>query len=56
MREFVYGTDYQYQLLKNSLEDYLCHVYLRCCLPSCCSREIARIGFEKENKTYERIF
>lgn len=52
MREFVYGTDYQYQLLKNSLEDHLCHVYPRCCLPSCCSRGIARIGFEKENKTY----
>lgn len=52
MREFVYGTDYQYKLLKESLEDHLCHVYSRCYLPSSCSKGIARIGFEKEENTY----
>ena len=51
MREFVDGTDRQYTLLKDSLEDHRCHVY-RCALPRCCSRENARIGFEKEDDTY----
>ena len=52
MREFVYGTDQQYELLKGSLEDHLCHVYSHCYLPDNCSKDIARIGFEKEENTY----
>ena len=46
MREFVYGTDRQYELLKSSLEDGLCHVYPRCSLPASFSRTGCRIGFE----------
>lgn len=52
MREFVYGTDRQYEMLKESLEDHLCHVYSRCYLPGCCNRGEARLGFEKEENTY----
>lgn len=52
MKEFVYGTDHQYELLKESLEDHLCHVYSSCYLPGNCSKEITRIGFEKEENTY----
>ena len=52
MREFVYGTDRQYEDLKSMLEDHLCHVYLRCRMPGCCSKDVARIGFEKEEDTY----
>ena len=52
MKEFVYGSDHQYELLKESLEDHLCHVYSRCYLPGACSKNIARIGFEKEENTY----
>jgi hypothetical protein len=52
MWEFAYGTDQQYEMLKESLEDHLCHVYPRCRLPRSCSRDIARIGFEKEENTY----
>jgi hypothetical protein len=52
MKEFVYGTDSQYTMLKESLEDHLCHVYSRCYMPGGCNREIARIGFEKEGSTY----
>lgn len=51
MREFVYGTDQQYNLLKESLNDHMCHVY-RCVLPSGCSKKSCRIGFEKERNTY----
>lgn len=50
MREFVFGSDTQYQMLKNSLEDNQCHVY-RCSLPAAFSQERCRIGFEKERAT-----
>lgn len=52
MKEFVYGSDHQYDILKASLEDHLCHVYKGCSLPSSCSQSNARIGFEKEGNTY----
>ena len=52
MREFVYGTDYQYDILRNSLNDRLCHVYNNCSFPSCCSKSTGRIGFEKEDCAY----
>ncbi|MDO4322173.1 MAG: hypothetical protein Q4C61_06565 [Lachnospiraceae bacterium] len=48
MREFVQGTNAQYDMLKKSLEDSLCHIYPRCRLPDCCSKATARIGFEQE--------
>lgn len=51
MREFAYGTDRQYDLLEEELEDHMCHVY-HCTLPSGCTPSNARIGFEKEGNTY----
>ena len=51
MREFVYGSDMQYGVLKDSLEDNLCHVY-NCSFPPGCKPSRGRIGFEKENETY----
>lgn len=52
MREFVFGTEQQYKMLRDTLEDHLCHVYRNCRLPSSCSLEMCRIGFEKEGDTY----
>lgn len=52
MREFVYGTDQQYNLLKKSLNDHMCHVYRNSTLPAGCSLAKCRIGFEKEGDTY----
>lgn len=52
MREFVYGTDQQYELLKASLGDHMCHVYSRCNFPESFSKPTGRIGFEKEGDTY----
>lgn len=51
MREFVYGTDRQYEMLKNALEDGLCHVFSRCALPASFSRTVCRIGFEHSRTT-----
>ena len=48
MREFVYGNDQQYALLKESLNDHMCHVYGHCTFPSSFSKNAGRIGFEKE--------
>ena len=48
MIEFVYGTDEQYEALKNMLEDNRCHLYPNSIFPSCCSIESGRLGFEKE--------
>jgi hypothetical protein len=52
MREFVYGTDQQYEMLKESLKDHLCHVYGHCAFPASFSKNAGRIGFEKEGDTY----
>lgn len=52
MKEFVNGTDEQYALLKESLNDHLCHVYPNCAYPLCCSKPNGRIGFEKEDDVY----
>lgn len=52
MREFVYGNDQQYALLKESLNDHMCHVYGHCTFPSSFSKNAGRIGFEKEGDTY----
>lgn len=51
MKEFVYGPDTKYEILKKSLEDHLCHVY-RCVLPIGCSVQNCRIGFEKDQNFY----
>ena len=52
MKDFVYGTDRDYNQLKETLEDHLCHVYKNCELPPGCNRNTSRIGFEKEGDTY----
>lgn len=46
MLEFARGSDQQFRELKASLEDGRCHIY-RCTLPSGCSVQGARLGFEK---------
>lgn len=52
MIDFVYGTDQQYESLREMLNDQLCHVYNNCSFPACCSRNSGRMGFEKEGETY----
>ena len=52
MIDFVYGTDQQFNELKESLNDHLCHVFKNCAFPSCCSVASGRLGFEKEGDTY----
>ncbi len=52
MIDFVYGTDQQYEKLKEGLEDHLCHAFLDCYYPSCCVVGRGRLGFEKEGDTY----
>lgn len=47
MREFAFGTDDQFENLKQMLEDNKCHVFCECILPDCCDIEKARVGFEK---------
>lgn len=51
MKEFVNGTDEQYELLKSSLNDKKCHVYT-CIFPTSFSRKTGRIGFEKDEISY----
>ena len=51
MKEFVNGSDEQYAMLKESLNDHLCHVYKNCSYPQGCSKTTGRIGFEKEGDT-----
>lgn len=52
MKEFVYGTEGQYEALRIQLEDGQCHVYQSCILPECCSQKTARLGFEKSSSGY----
>ena len=47
MREFVFGTDRQFEELDQLLQDNKCHVYKCCSLPEFCTPKTARIGFEK---------
>lgn len=51
MKEFVTGTDEQYDLLKTSLGDRKCHVYT-CAFPADFSKSTGRIGFEKDKISY----
>lgn len=55
MQEFTVGTDTQYQQLRDSLDDGMCHVY-RCVLPNCCTPNTARLGFEKEEGDTYALF
>ena len=52
MRGFVTGSNEQFSNLKNLLQDEMCHVFHNCALPSCCSKSVCRIGFEKSAGTY----
>ena len=52
MIDFVYGTDQQYESLREMLNDQLCHVFKNCSFPTCCSTPNGRMGFEKEGETY----
>ena len=52
MREFVFGTEKQYKMLENDLEDHMCHVYPGCEFPRSFSQCKGRLGFEKEGETY----
>ena len=52
MHQFVYGTDEQYDNLREQLNDRMCHVFSHCMLPPSFSREVCRIGFEKEETTF----
>ena len=47
MREFVFGTDKQFEELDGLLQDNQCHVYNGCSLPEGCTPNLARIGFER---------
>ena len=49
MKEFVYGTEYNYDLLENLLEDGDCHIYPETYLPEGCFHQKVRIGFENES-------
>lgn len=51
MKEFVTGTEAQYDLLKTSLGDGKCHVYT-CAFPASFSKPTGRIGFEKDKISY----
>lgn len=51
MIEFVYGSDQNFEILKNDLNDHLCHVYYNCSFPKCFSVRTGRLGFEKEVST-----
>ena len=51
MKEFVTGSDAQFDLLKESLADGKCHVYT-CSFPASFSKPTGRIGFEKDSISY----
>lgn len=52
MKEFVFGTQDQFMHLDQVLSDGQCHVYYDCTLPSDCSPQTTRMGFEKEPNRY----
>ena len=52
MREFVFGTEYQYNWLDNLISDGQCHVFNNCVLPSSCTPDHSRLGFEKADSVY----
>ena len=52
MREFVFGTENQYNWLDNLISDGQCHVFNNCVLPESCTPNHSRIGFEKTEAIY----
>lgn len=52
MREFVYGSDAQFSMLDQQLNDGMCHVFSECRLPDFCTPRQARLGFEKGQDGY----
>ena len=52
MREFVFGTKHQYNWLDNLISDGQCHVFNNCVLPSSCTPDHSRLGFEKADSVY----
>lgn len=52
MREFVFGTEHQYNWLDNLISDGQCHVFNNCVLPSSCTPDHSRLGFEKADSVY----
>lgn len=52
MREFAFGTEQQYNWLNNLISDGLCHVFHNCVLPSSCTPDHSRLGFEKAESVY----
>lgn len=56
MREFVFGTDKQFEELDGLLQDNQCHVYNGCSLPECCTPNLARIGFERNRNGHYILY
>lgn len=52
MKEFVYGTQAQFDQFERLLSDGQCHVYRNCVLPEGCTPQTARLGFEKRGDVY----
>jgi ATP-dependent Clp protease ATP-binding subunit ClpA len=52
MREFVFGTQAQYNWLENLLQDGQCHVFNDSVLPASCTPDRCRLGFEKAGSAY----
>lgn len=56
MKEFINGSDRQYQRLKEEIQDGTrCRVYEGCQLPACCNKSICKIGVEKERMAYKLL-
>ena len=47
MREFAFGTEEQYNWLESLISDGQCHVFNNCVLPSSCTPDHTRLGFDK---------
>ena len=52
MKEFAFGTEEQYNWLENLISDGQCHVFNNCVLPSSCTPDHARLGFDKLESVY----
>ena len=56
MFEFVHGTAAQFTALDSELRDCLCHVYKNRQLPTFCTPDRARIGFERTADGYYILY
>lgn len=54
MQQFVYGTDQQYETLKNELNDgrEMYSYFNNCIFPSCCKISYGKIAFKKKDNMY----